>query len=44
MTAMFGPRGPLRGRPTGTLHIEPLSAYDVRPFLPTLRAFKFIEA
>lgn len=44
MTAMFGPRGPLRGRPTGTLQVEPLSAYDARPFLPTLAADKFIEA
>lgn len=44
MTAMFGPRGPLRGRPTDTLQVEPLSAYEARPFLPRLAPDKFIEA
>jgi len=44
MTALFGPRGPLRGRPTETLQVEPLSAYEARAFLPGLAPDKFIEA
>lgn len=44
MTALFGPRGPLRGRPTQMLHVEPLSAYQARAFLPRLAPDKFIEA
>lgn len=44
MTALFGPRGPLRGRPTEMLQIEPLSAYEARAFLPKLAPDKFIEA
>lgn len=44
MTALFGPRGPLRGRPTETLTVEPLSAYEARAFLPALAPERFIEA
>lgn len=44
MTALSGPRGPLRGRPTDTLHVEQLSAYEARPFLPRLAPGRFIEA
>ena len=44
MTALFGPRGPLRNRPTETLRIEPLSAYEARAFLPRLPAAEFFEA
>lgn len=44
MTALFGPRGPLRGRPTETLYVEPLSAYEARVFLPRLAPDKFMEA
>lgn len=44
MTALFGPRGSLRGRPTETLSVEPLSAYAARAFLPRLAPDKFIEA
>lgn len=44
MTALFGPRGALRGRPTQSLYIEPLSLYESRAFLPKLSANKVVEA
>ena len=44
MTALFGPRGSLRGRPTEMLAIDPLSAHAARAFLPRLAPDRFIEA
>lgn len=44
MTKLFGPRGPLRNRPTVMLHMEPLSAAESRAFLPRMPAPRFFEA
>lgn len=44
MTALLGPRGPLRGRPTRTLEMEPFTAQAARAFLPRLDPAAFFEA
>jgi AAA+ ATPase superfamily predicted ATPase len=41
---MVGPRGPLRGRPTLTLRLDPLSFRAARTFLPRLKAEDFLRA
>lgn len=44
MTKLFGPRGPLRDRPTEMMHLDPLSAFEARAFLPRMSAADFFEA
>lgn len=42
--SMLGSRGPLRGRPTQTLRLDPLDPVRARAFLPRLKAADFLEA
>ncbi len=42
--SMLGSRGPLRGRPTRTLRLDPLDPVRARAFLPRLKASEFLEA
>lgn len=42
--AMIGGRGPLRGRPTLSLRLDPLDPLRARAFLPSLEAAPFLEA
>lgn len=42
--AMIGSGGPLRGRPTGSLRLDPLDLWNARAFLPRLNPERLIEA
>lgn len=42
--SMLGPGGPLRGRPTLTKRLDPLSAPAARAFLPKLSVTAYLEA
>ena len=42
--AMLGGSGALRGRPTDTLHLDPLDLANARRFLPQLDPVRFFEA
>lgn len=42
--SMLGAGGPLRGRPTETLRLDPLDPWNARLFLPRLDAVRFFEA
>lgn len=44
MEAMIGAGGPLRGRPTVALRLDPLDVWAARAFLPRLRAEAVVEA
>jgi len=44
MEAMIGAGGPLRGRPSLTLRLDPLDIWAARAFLPRLRAEHVVEA
>lgn len=44
MEAMIGGGGPLRGRPTLTLRMDPLDVWGARAFLPRLSAEQVVEA
>ena len=42
--SMLGAGGPLRGRPTATLRLDPLDPWGARLFLPRLDPVRFLEA
>lgn len=42
--SMLGPGGPLRGRPTLTLRLDPLGLHEARTFLPRLEPVRLLEA
>jgi len=42
--AMLGAHGPLRGRPTETMRLDPLDPWRARAFLPGLAPGRFLEA
>jgi len=41
---MLGPRGPLRGRPTLSTRLDPISLREARAFLPKLGPTEFVQA
>lgn len=42
--AMIGPDGPLRGRPTVSLRLDPVDVWNARAFLPKLTPERLVEA